>query len=87
MADKDILEFDQSSENTADADSDDENGKNNAAPVPTSSEIKNVMKRFACEVKFWARRRTHKGLQSHNITYDLSLPTMGGCTLRHWMSG
>ncbi|GFT59067.1 hypothetical protein TNCV_186471 [Trichonephila clavipes] len=44
MADKDSLEFVQSSENIIDADFDDENEMNNAAPVPTSSEIWNVMK-------------------------------------------
>ncbi|GFS52056.1 hypothetical protein TNCV_1104781 [Trichonephila clavipes] len=38
MADKDILDFVQSSKNTIDADSDDENEMTNAAPVPTSSE-------------------------------------------------
>uniref|UniRef100_A0A8C4RRF5 Tigger transposable element-derived protein 4 n=1 Tax=Erpetoichthys calabaricus TaxID=27687 RepID=A0A8C4RRF5_ERPCA len=44
MADKDILEFVQSSKNIIDADSDDENEMNNAAPVPTSSEMRNIMK-------------------------------------------
>ncbi|GFU76977.1 hypothetical protein TNCV_4521331 [Trichonephila clavipes] len=43
MTHKDILEFVQSSKNIIDADSDDENEMNNAAPVPTSSEIKNIM--------------------------------------------
>uniref|UniRef100_A0A8C4SC05 HTH CENPB-type domain-containing protein n=1 Tax=Erpetoichthys calabaricus TaxID=27687 RepID=A0A8C4SC05_ERPCA len=41
---KDILEFVQSSKNIIDADSDDENEMNNAAPVPTSSEMRNIMK-------------------------------------------
>ncbi|GFV73013.1 putative DD41D transposase [Trichonephila clavipes] len=41
MADKDILEFVQSSKNIFDADSDNENEMNNAAPVPTSSEMRN----------------------------------------------
>ncbi|GFX15314.1 HTH_Tnp_Tc3_2 domain-containing protein [Trichonephila clavipes] len=44
--DKDILEFVQGSTNIIDADSDDENKMNNAAPVPTSSEMKNIMKRM-----------------------------------------
>ncbi|GFV71811.1 hypothetical protein TNCV_4868951 [Trichonephila clavipes] len=44
MSDKDILEFVQSSKNIIDADSDDENETNNAALVPTSSEMRNVMK-------------------------------------------
>ncbi|GFV23508.1 uncharacterized protein TNCV_4782191 [Trichonephila clavipes] len=44
MADKDILEFVQSSKNIIDADSDDENEIKNAAPVPTSSEMGNIMK-------------------------------------------
>ncbi|GFW60865.1 hypothetical protein TNCV_2672861 [Trichonephila clavipes] len=35
MADKDILEFAQSSKNIIDADSEVENEMNNAAPVPT----------------------------------------------------
>uniref|UniRef100_A0A8C4SEN5 HTH CENPB-type domain-containing protein n=1 Tax=Erpetoichthys calabaricus TaxID=27687 RepID=A0A8C4SEN5_ERPCA len=44
MTDKDILEFVQSSKNIIDADSDNENEMNNAAPVPTSSEMRNIMK-------------------------------------------
>ncbi|GFT29662.1 hypothetical protein TNCV_4890881 [Trichonephila clavipes] len=44
MADKDILEFVQSSKNIIDTNYDDENEMNNAAPVPTSSEMRNVMK-------------------------------------------
>ncbi|GFW98143.1 hypothetical protein TNCV_2491971 [Trichonephila clavipes] len=46
MTDKDILEFVQSSHKSIiEADSDDENAMNNAAPVPTSSEMKHVTKR------------------------------------------
>ncbi|GFS76248.1 hypothetical protein TNCV_4667901 [Trichonephila clavipes] len=41
---KDILEFVQCSKNITEADSEDENEMNNAAPVPTSSEMRNVMK-------------------------------------------
>ncbi|GFV29674.1 SCAN domain-containing protein 3 [Trichonephila clavipes] len=41
MADKDILMFVQSTKNIIDADSDDENEMNN---VPTSSEMRNIMK-------------------------------------------
>ncbi|GFX14853.1 hypothetical protein TNCV_1485951 [Trichonephila clavipes] len=44
MAVKDILECVQSSKNIIDADSDDENVMSNASPVPTSSEMRNVMK-------------------------------------------
>ncbi|GFU46995.1 hypothetical protein TNCV_813671 [Trichonephila clavipes] len=44
MADKYILEFLESSKNIIDSDSGDENEMNNAAPVPTSSEMRNVMK-------------------------------------------
>ncbi|GFS78542.1 hypothetical protein TNCV_3147811 [Trichonephila clavipes] len=44
MADKDILKFVQSSKNIIDRDSDDEIGVNNATPVPTSSEMRNIMK-------------------------------------------
>ncbi|GFV61315.1 uncharacterized protein TNCV_4103731 [Trichonephila clavipes] len=47
MADKDILEFVQSSKNIIDADSDDELEMNNAVPVPISSEMRNVMKTFS----------------------------------------
>ncbi|GFS47718.1 histone-lysine N-methyltransferase SETMAR [Trichonephila clavipes] len=43
-ADKSILEFVQSSKNINDADSNNENEMNNAAPYPTSSEIRNIMK-------------------------------------------
>ncbi|GFV14070.1 uncharacterized protein TNCV_525461 [Trichonephila clavipes] len=45
-ADKDILELVQSSKNIIDADSDDENGMSNAAPVHMSSEMRNIIKRF-----------------------------------------
>ncbi|GFW20035.1 hypothetical protein TNCV_867411 [Trichonephila clavipes] len=44
MAEKDIVEFDKSSKNIIDANSDVENQMNNAAPVPTSSEMRNIMK-------------------------------------------
>ncbi|GFY36495.1 transposon Ty3-I Gag-Pol polyprotein [Trichonephila clavipes] len=44
MADKDILEFVQNSKNIIDADSDDENKMNNAALVPTSSAMRNIIK-------------------------------------------
>ncbi|GFY01700.1 hypothetical protein TNCV_2608831 [Trichonephila clavipes] len=44
MTNRDILELDQSSKNIIDADFDDENEINYAAPVPTSSEMRNVMK-------------------------------------------
>ncbi|GFU75768.1 hypothetical protein TNCV_1652281 [Trichonephila clavipes] len=46
MADKDILEFVQISKNIIDSDSDEENEMKNEAPVPTSSEMKNIMKRI-----------------------------------------
>ncbi|GFT62323.1 hypothetical protein TNCV_4717211 [Trichonephila clavipes] len=42
MEDKDILEFVQSSKDM-DADLDDENEMNNEAPVPTSSEMRNIV--------------------------------------------
>ncbi|GFV67906.1 hypothetical protein TNCV_926721 [Trichonephila clavipes] len=44
MTDEDILEFLQNSKNFIDADSDDENEMNNAVPIRTSSETKNIMK-------------------------------------------
>ncbi|GFW37358.1 hypothetical protein TNCV_859651 [Trichonephila clavipes] len=44
MADKDILEFVQSSKNIIDADSDVQNEMNNAASVPISCEMRNTMK-------------------------------------------
>ncbi|GFU77663.1 hypothetical protein TNCV_958741 [Trichonephila clavipes] len=37
-----ILEFVQSSKNISDTDSGDENEMNNVAPVPTSSEMRNI---------------------------------------------
>ncbi|GFW08512.1 hypothetical protein TNCV_2775341 [Trichonephila clavipes] len=43
MADKDILEFVQNSKSTIDKDSDDENEMNKEAPVPTLSEMKNII--------------------------------------------
>ncbi|GFY11333.1 hypothetical protein TNCV_4473161 [Trichonephila clavipes] len=47
MPNKDIFEFVQSSKNIIDADSDDENEMNYAAHVPTSSEMRNIMKKLA----------------------------------------
>ncbi|GFX68286.1 hypothetical protein TNCV_2816611 [Trichonephila clavipes] len=44
MADKDILKVTQSSKNIIDADSNDTNEMNIAALVPTSSEMRNVVK-------------------------------------------
>ncbi|GFV90011.1 hypothetical protein TNCV_4643511 [Trichonephila clavipes] len=46
MSDKDVLEFVQISKNNMDAASGDENEMNNAAPVPMSSEMRNIMKRI-----------------------------------------
>ncbi|GFW98786.1 hypothetical protein TNCV_2837471 [Trichonephila clavipes] len=43
MTDKNILGYVQSSRNIFDANSDDENGTNNAALVPKSSEMRNIM--------------------------------------------
>ncbi|GFW14261.1 hypothetical protein TNCV_3548501 [Trichonephila clavipes] len=48
MTDKDILEFVQSSKNI-DEDSDDPNEMKNAAPVPTSSEMRNIMRTPVCD--------------------------------------
>ncbi|GFX98184.1 adhesion G protein-coupled receptor B2 [Trichonephila clavipes] len=62
MADKGILELVQSSKNIIEADSDTENEMNNAAPVPTSSEMRNTMKNnlVALHFKydFWHRTAT-----------------------------
>ncbi|GFX90744.1 uncharacterized protein TNCV_3165751 [Trichonephila clavipes] len=44
MADKNILEFVESSTTITEADFDNEREKNNTAHVPTSSEMRNVMK-------------------------------------------
>ncbi|GFW71146.1 hypothetical protein TNCV_91891 [Trichonephila clavipes] len=44
MADKDTMEFVQSSKNIVGADSDDENELNYVVALPTSSEMKNIMK-------------------------------------------
>ncbi|GFV99496.1 hypothetical protein TNCV_5078601 [Trichonephila clavipes] len=45
MKDEDILELVQSSKNIIDADSDYKNEMNKVAPVPTSSEMKSIIKR------------------------------------------
>ncbi|GFU85377.1 hypothetical protein TNCV_2386811 [Trichonephila clavipes] len=42
VANKVILEFVKSSKNIIDSDSDDENEMNNAAPVPSTSEMRNI---------------------------------------------
>ncbi|GFT86167.1 hypothetical protein TNCV_3257581 [Trichonephila clavipes] len=44
MAEKELVELAQSSKYTIVTDSDNENEMNNVAPVPTSSEIRNIMK-------------------------------------------
>ncbi|GFX30764.1 hypothetical protein TNCV_1181421 [Trichonephila clavipes] len=44
MADKDTLELIQSTKSIIDTYSDDENEENNAAPVPTSFKMRNIMK-------------------------------------------
>ncbi|GFU91255.1 hypothetical protein TNCV_4925851 [Trichonephila clavipes] len=44
IVDRNILEFVQSSKNFMDGDSDDESEVNNAASVPVSNELRNVMK-------------------------------------------
>ncbi|GFX48996.1 hypothetical protein TNCV_2797871 [Trichonephila clavipes] len=44
MADKDILEFVQSSKNINDADSDDGDNMNDVAPLNLSSEMRKIMK-------------------------------------------
>ncbi|GFV45098.1 hypothetical protein TNCV_3339431 [Trichonephila clavipes] len=44
MAEKDILELVQSSQNNIDADSDYETEMNNVAPVPASFEVRNIKK-------------------------------------------
>ncbi|GFT38481.1 hypothetical protein TNCV_1247761 [Trichonephila clavipes] len=51
MADKHILEFVQSSKNIIDADSGGENEMNNAASVPTSSKMRNIMKSHGPRVR------------------------------------
>ncbi|GFU55501.1 hypothetical protein TNCV_2452661 [Trichonephila clavipes] len=53
MAEKDILVLVQSSKNIIDADFDDENKMNNAAPVPSSSEMMNIM--VLCSMQFVER--------------------------------
>ncbi|GFU80781.1 hypothetical protein TNCV_515081 [Trichonephila clavipes] len=44
LEDKDILKFDKSLKNIIYADSDNENEMNNGASVPTSSEMRNIIK-------------------------------------------
>ncbi|GFW13196.1 poly polymerase [Trichonephila clavipes] len=52
-ADKDIFEFVHSSKNTIDADSDEENEMNNAAPIPASAEMSD-------EAHFWLNGYVNK---------------------------
>ncbi|GFW97698.1 hypothetical protein TNCV_1424621 [Trichonephila clavipes] len=52
MEDKDILEFVQSSKNIIDADPDDENEMNNAAPASTSSEMRSIMENVCSYLEF-----------------------------------
>ncbi|GFV83320.1 hypothetical protein TNCV_1900461 [Trichonephila clavipes] len=70
MADKDILEFVQSSINIIHADSGDENEMNNAAPVPTSSEMRNVMESGQSDTK-------PLGKSSHESLVLIYRPTDG----------
>ncbi|GFU09673.1 hypothetical protein TNCV_5027181 [Trichonephila clavipes] len=46
MADKDSLEFVQSSKNIIDADYDDEHEMHNVGPVPTSSKMRNITRSY-----------------------------------------
>ncbi|GFS74822.1 hypothetical protein TNCV_1395231 [Trichonephila clavipes] len=66
MADKDILEFVQNSEDITDTDSDDENEFNNAVPVPTSSKMRNIKK--ICKKRIFLQN----GLQQAEVVVDFS---------------
>ncbi|GFX50059.1 hypothetical protein TNCV_2375481 [Trichonephila clavipes] len=65
MADKDVLEFYQSLENIIDADSEDENKMNNAPPVPTSSEMRNIMKSMRSYLE------AHSNVEKNNKMDDI----------------
>ncbi|GFU51830.1 hypothetical protein TNCV_3733451 [Trichonephila clavipes] len=63
--DKEILKFVQSSKHVIDADSDDENEMNNAAPVPISPEMRNIMKSIRSCLE------AHSNMEMNNITDDI----------------
>ncbi|GFV95535.1 hypothetical protein TNCV_4575361 [Trichonephila clavipes] len=66
MADRDILEFVQSSKNIINADSGDENEMNNAVHVPTSSELRNIMK----SLKRSQARQTFHSFGRYHAVYE-----------------
>ncbi|GFW70229.1 uncharacterized protein TNCV_3337471 [Trichonephila clavipes] len=68
MADKDILcvKFVQNSKNIIDADSGNENEMNNAASVPTLSEMKTIMKIYdLIKTESRMKRGPHRGDEAH----------------------
>ncbi|GFU59731.1 hypothetical protein TNCV_3186871 [Trichonephila clavipes] len=64
MADKDIFEFVQSSKNIIEADFDDKNEINNAAPVPTSSEMRITMKSMCCYLDAYSNGEMNNKMHS-----------------------
>ncbi|GFW36612.1 hypothetical protein TNCV_1956121 [Trichonephila clavipes] len=65
IAYKDILEFVQSSKNIIDADSGDENEMNNAAPVLTSSGLRNIMKSMHSYLDAYSNGKMNKKNERH----------------------
>ncbi|GFU88602.1 hypothetical protein TNCV_4442791 [Trichonephila clavipes] len=82
--DKDNLEFVQSSKSTIDANSGYENEMNNAASVPTSSEMRNIKKSGAAiEGRGKTKRRRRKGQDGKSQQHGGGRSKMA----KGWMDG
>ncbi|GFU28444.1 hypothetical protein TNCV_1938321 [Trichonephila clavipes] len=84
IAEKDFFEFVHSSKHIVDADSDDENEIDDAAPIPTSFEMRNVMKSLHSYLDAHSKGETNNKqddiehvldnlLQQHKETYPIYL--------------
>ncbi|GFU57154.1 hypothetical protein TNCV_1780141 [Trichonephila clavipes] len=86
MAHKDIFEFVHGSKSIIDADFEDENEINNAVPVPTSSEMRNIMKTnqeppSSCMEKVYSRLHIYhqigdRGLQTAHMPGSRTIGTV-----------
>ncbi|GFT72928.1 hypothetical protein TNCV_1976491 [Trichonephila clavipes] len=79
MADQDILEFVQSSKNIIDADSGDQNEMNNSAPVPSSSDMRNIMKSMSSYLDTHSNGEMNKKIGSIEQFIDNFVTTRRRC--------
>ncbi|GFX04083.1 hypothetical protein TNCV_3972321 [Trichonephila clavipes] len=91
MTDKNILGLDESSKNIIDADSDDENETNNAIPVPTSTEMRNILQIFGLAIHqndHQARRRFVEWVQNEiAVVLDFHKRILFSDEAHFWLNG